>query len=104
MAGRISKNSIVQFTGGGVYVSSTAAGASRNIKAKSTCRVTNINEKGAHPYHCISQDGKGVYGWVNSASVSGTEDEKKEAAKEAEKKKTQKENTKKKRKQKRKKL
>lgn len=86
MAGRISKNSIVQFTGGGVYVSSTAASASRNIKGKSTCRVTNINEKGAHPYHCISQDGKGVYGWVDSASVAGTEEKKEEEKKETEKK------------------
>lgn len=81
MAGRIFKNSIVQFTGGGVYASSTEAGAGRNIKGKSTCRVTNINEKGAHPYHCISQDGKGVYGWVDSASVAGTEEEKKETEK-----------------------
>lgn len=86
MAGRISRNSIVQFTGGGVYVSSTAAGAGRNIKGKSTCRVTNINEKGAHPYHCISQDGKGVYGWVNSASVAGTEEKKEAEKKETEKK------------------
>ena len=87
MAARISKNSIVQFTGGGVYVSSTAAGASRNIKGKSTCRVTNINEKGQHPYHCISQDGKGVYGWVDSASIAGAEGEKKEAEKKAQGKK-----------------
>lgn len=96
MAGRISKNSIVQFTGGGVYVSSIAASASRNIKGKSICRVTNINEKGAHPYHCISQDGKGVYGWVNSASVAGTEDEKKEAEKKETEKKAQENKSKKK--------
>ena len=31
--------------------------------------ITAINEKGTHPYHCISQDGKGVYGWVNAESV-----------------------------------
>lgn len=96
MSGRISKNSIVQFTGGGVYVSSTAASAARNIKGKSTCRVTNVNEGGAHPYHCISQDGKGVYGWVNSASVAGTEDEKKETEKKADEKKAQKNQSKKK--------
>lgn len=89
MAGRISKNSIVQFTGGGIYASSTAAEAGRSLKGKSTCRVTNINEKGAHPYHCISQDGKGVYGWVDSASVAGTEEEKKEAEKKETEKKAQ---------------
>ena len=25
-----------------------------------------------HPYHCISEDGKGVYGWVDAAAVGGT--------------------------------
>lgn len=32
-------------------------------------KVTAVNTKGTHPYHCISQDGKGVYGWVNAADV-----------------------------------
>ena len=31
--------------------------------------ATAVNTKGTHPYHCISQDGKGVYGWVNAADV-----------------------------------
>ena len=38
-------------------------------KQTSTCKVTAVNEKGTHKYHCISQDGKGVYGWVNAADV-----------------------------------
>ena len=65
----ISKNDIVTFTGGAVYISSTAAKAAKTVNKTSTCKVTAINLKGTHPYHCISQDGKGVYGWVDKASV-----------------------------------
>lgn len=67
--GTIGKNDTVTFTGGTVYVSSTAAKAAKTVNKASTCKVTAINTKGAHPYHCISQDGKGVYGWVDKASV-----------------------------------
>ena len=67
--GTISKNDIVTFTGGAVYISSTAAKAAKTVNKTSTCKVTAINLKGTHPYHCISQDGKGVYGWVDKASV-----------------------------------
>lgn len=31
--------------------------------------MTAVNEKGAHPYHCISKDRKSVYGWVDRAAV-----------------------------------
>ena len=64
----VSKNDTVTFTGGPVYKSSTATTAT-TTKNASTCKVTAINTKGTHPYHCISQDGKGVYGWVDKASV-----------------------------------
>ena len=64
----VSKNDTVTFTGGPVYKSSTATKAT-TTKNASTCKVTAINEKGTHPYHCISQDGKGVYGWVDKANV-----------------------------------
>ena len=67
--GTIGKNDIVTFIGGPVYISSTAAQAAKRKDVTSTCKVTAINTKGTHPYHLISQDGKGVYGWVNKESV-----------------------------------
>lgn len=65
----ITVNDIVEFTGGGIYVSSTASKEKKTISETSICKVTKINEKGKHPYHCISQDGKGVFGWVDKGSV-----------------------------------
>ncbi|MDD3040520.1 hypothetical protein [Bacteroides sp.] len=65
----VSKGDTVTFTGGGVYISSTAQNEAKRIEKVSTCKITAINAKGTHPYHCISQDGKGVYGWVNAADV-----------------------------------
>ena len=65
----VSKGDIVTFTGGGGYVSSTAEYAAKEKDVVSTCKVTAVNEKGTHKYHCISQDGKGIYGWVNAESI-----------------------------------
>ena len=65
----VSKGDTVTFTGGPVYKSSTAAQAAKRKDVTSTCKVTAINTKGTHPYHCISQDGKGVYGWVDKEDV-----------------------------------
>jgi hypothetical protein len=65
----VSKGDTVTFTGGPVYKSSTAAQAATNKDVTSLCRVTAVNPKGTHPYHCISQDGKGIYGWVDKADV-----------------------------------
>ena len=65
----VSKGDIVTFIGGGVYISSTAEYAAKEKDVVSTCKVTGVNTKGTHPYHCISQDGKGVYGWVNAESI-----------------------------------
>ena len=65
----VSKGDIVTFTGGGVYISSTAEYAAKEKDVVSTCKVTGVNTEGTHPYHCVSQDGKGVYGWVNAADV-----------------------------------
>lgn len=59
---------IVRFKGGGIYITSTAKTASV-IKGSSCCRVSNIYNKGKHPIHLISRDGKGVYGWVNASDV-----------------------------------
>ncbi len=63
---------IVQFNGGAVYKSSVAANT-KIIKGASRCKVTNINAKGAHKYHLISQDGKGVYGWTNASDIEGAD-------------------------------
>lgn len=65
----LKKGDIVTFIGGGVYKSSTAKTVATQKGEVSRCRVTAINTKGTHPYHCISQDGKGVYGWVNKEDV-----------------------------------
>ena len=65
----VSKGDTVTFTGGPVYKSSTAAQAAANKNVSSRCKVTAVNEKGTHPYHCVSQDGKGIYGWVDKKSV-----------------------------------
>lgn len=65
----VSKGDIVTFTGGGGYISSTAEYAAKEKDVVSTCKVTAINTKGTHPYHCISQDGKCIYGWVNKEDV-----------------------------------
>lgn len=59
---------LVQFTGGKVYSSSNATKAAAT-KGESRCKVTKTYN-GKHPYHLISQDGKGVYGWVDSADIA----------------------------------
>lgn len=64
----VKAGNIVQFTGGPVYISSTATEPT-TTKAASKCKCTVINGNGTHPYHLISQDGKGVYGWVDSSSI-----------------------------------
>ena len=59
---------IVQFKGGNVYISADASTASA-VRGASRCKVT-ITNSGKHPYHLVSVDGKGVYGWVDSANVT----------------------------------
>lgn len=67
--GEVKAGNIVQFKGGPVYISSTAAEPTV-IREESKCKCTIVNEN-AHPYHLISQDGKRVYGWVNASDVEG---------------------------------
>lgn len=67
----IVKGARVVFKGGGVY-SNSAAGKPRYTRGRSTCEVTDVRNGRAHPYHLISTDGKGVYGWVNASDVEGT--------------------------------
>ena len=62
---------IVQFAGGKVYASSTATAAA-STRGASKCKVTATAPGAKHPFHCISEDGKGVYGWVDAAAVGGT--------------------------------
>lgn len=66
--GKIAVGATVNFAGGKVYASSTAKTAAAT-KGASVCKVTAAAYNAAHPYHCISQDGKGVYGWVEAADV-----------------------------------
>lgn len=72
--GKIEKGDIVHFAGGKVYASSTATEAA-GTRGASKCKVTATAPGAKHPFHCISEDGKGVYGWVDAAAVgaaSGT--------------------------------
>ena len=59
--GKIEKGDIVHFAGGKVYASSTATAAT-STRSASKCKVTATAPGAKHPYHCVSEDGKGVYG------------------------------------------
>lgn len=61
---------VVTFAGGRVYKSADAA-TSGTTKPVSRCKIT-ATHKGKHPYHCISEDGKGVYGWVDASAIGAT--------------------------------
>lgn len=65
---KIDVNDIVQFKGGSVYASADAPAAAVT-KSASRCKVTIKHDGGKHPYHLISEDGKGVYGWVDASIV-----------------------------------
>lgn len=62
------KGDKVQFKGGPVYTSANAATAA-TTKGPSACRVSQTYN-GKHPLHLISEDGKGVYGWVDAQNVA----------------------------------
>ena len=62
----------VTFTGGAVYGSSRAEEPARLFEGESGCRVTYYAEGTAHPFHLVSEDGAGVYGWVDAAAVRMT--------------------------------
>ncbi len=67
--GEIKEGNIVQFKGGGVYISSMAV-ESTVIRGASRCMCTIVNNN-EPPYHLISQDRENVYGWVNASDVEG---------------------------------
>ncbi len=64
----VKKGDKVQFNGGSVYTSANVV-TTATTKPASRCKVTQISS-GKHPYHLISEDGKGVYGWVDAANVA----------------------------------
>lgn len=70
------KNTVVTFTGGNIYSSSTATKAAKTVNKESECTITAVSKNAAHPYHCISKDGKGVYGWVDVSCLKAKEEEK----------------------------
>lgn len=62
---------IITFLGGNIYASATAPTAANNINKTSECKITNtVSFAAPHPYHVVSQDGKGVYGWVDSNAIT----------------------------------
>lgn len=65
----IGVDSRVTFTGGAVYASSRGTEPARQFEGTSTCRVTFYAEGAAHPFHLVSEDGSGVYGWVDENAV-----------------------------------
>ena len=59
---------IVEFTGGGVYISSTTPNPA-HTRNKSICVVTQTAMKARNQYHLISEDKGGVHGWVLSEHI-----------------------------------
>ena len=62
---------IVQFTGGGVYVSSRAPTPAHS-RGRSVCVVTQTVSGAPQPYHLISEDDGRVHGWVAAVDVQAT--------------------------------
>jgi len=60
---------IVQFSGGGVFVSSTAATPAAS-RGRSVCKLTRIASGAPQPFHLISEDGARVHGWVMAQDVT----------------------------------
>jgi|GEM_PF-1637818 hypothetical protein len=59
---------IVIFKGGNIYYGSESVYPA-NKKAESRCKVTHLSRNATHPYHIVSLDGKGVYGWVDTKDL-----------------------------------
>lgn len=64
---KVKVGDIVKFKGGSVYTSSNAKEAAKE-KGVSECEVTKVYD-GSHPYHIVSKDSEGVYGWVDASRV-----------------------------------
>lgn len=71
--------SIVKFSGGKQY---GASNSDIGYPAKpGIVRISNRAKGTAHPYHVISEDRSGVYGWVNSDTLSPIGNDENEAPK-----------------------
>lgn len=67
--------SIVYFLGGEQYRASTA---DIGVKARAgEVRISNRAKGSPHPYHVISTDGGGVYGWVNADRIKELDEDRK---------------------------
>ena len=66
---------VVRFIGGNVYGSSSTAVSANKIEKAGKVKITNIAVGMKHPYHAVSQDGGGVFEWIDSDSVGKTVDE-----------------------------
>ncbi len=61
---------VVIFDGGNIYRSSYSAYVANNLGNRSRCKVTAVSRNSAHPYHLVSLDNGGVYGWVSIDDIS----------------------------------
>ncbi|MGN1399174.1 MAG: hypothetical protein ACI4WG_04155 [Erysipelotrichaceae bacterium] len=59
---------VVIFVGGSVYISAKDT-VPANTKGYSVCKVTYVSRDNIHPYHLVSTDGNGVYGWVDVSNI-----------------------------------
>lgn len=66
---------VIDFTGGNVYGSSSAVNPTNSIKKVRKVKITNITPNAKHPYHAVSQDGSGVYGWIDADCIGKSVDE-----------------------------
>ncbi len=60
---------IVIFDGGSIYRNSYSSYVA-NSKGESRCKITAVSRNSDHPYHLVSVDDGGVYGWVDISNMS----------------------------------
>ena len=60
---------IVIFDGGNIYRNSYSSYVA-NTKRESRCKITAVSRNSDHPYHLVSLDDGGVYGWVDISDMS----------------------------------
>lgn len=65
----IGVDSRVIFTGGGVYGGSRTGEPARSFTGESLCVVTFYAEGAPHPFHVVSLDEEGIYGWVDADTI-----------------------------------
>ncbi len=60
---------VVIFDGGNIYRNSYSSYVA-NTKGESRCKITAVSRNSDHPYHLVSLDDGGVYGWVDISDMS----------------------------------